>query len=444
MLAKGRKSAVRVSAGLLGRRFRNNPIDFLKKASEKGDVVEFKIGSQRIFFLNHPEYIRDVLVTNAHRFIKGRILQKAKQILNEGLLTSEGELHLRRRRIIQPAFHLQRIAKYSQVMSEYALHWAEERLNGEVLDIDKEMNRLTLRIVAKTLFGANVEDEVNEIGKALTTLVEMFQYILLPFSEVLEKLPLPQTKKLNSAKETLSRVINKIIRERRESGEDRDDLLSMLLMAQDESGVRKMSDEQVYDEVMTLFLAGHETTANALTFAWYLLSQHEDKREKLDKELAVVLDGRPARFEDYQSLKYTEAIFAESIRIYPPVWGLGRLAVEDYEIDGYQIPRGSLVLVSMFVMHRDKRFWDDPDNFIPERWEKISTREASSRFIYFPFGGGTRRCIGEHFAWVEGVILLATIAQKCRFKRVPSQKFALSPMITLRPKYEMKMKVELQ
>lgn len=443
MLSERSIQVFQANAGFLGRKFRNDPLRFLTQISENSDIAAFKIGPQQVFFLNNPEFVRDILVLNAHKFVKGRALQRARTILNQGLLTSEGEFHLKQRRMIQPAFHKQRIAEYSKVMTQYALQWAEKRFDGEILDIDKEMNRLTLKVVAKTLFDANVDDEADEVGKALTALIEMFQYLLLPFSEYLEKLPLPQTKKLNNARKTLDKVIYRIIKQRRASGEDKGDLLSMLLIAQDELDSTKMSDEQVRDEALTLFLAGHETTANALTFTWYLLSENQEKEQKLHQELRTVLENKPPRFEDYQNLKYTEAVFAESMRLYPPAWAIGRLAVEDHEIAGCKIPKGSLVLVSMFVMHRDKRYWTDPEKFIPERWETVSIRDASSKFIYFPFGGGVRRCIGEHFAWVEGVMMLATIAQKCRFRVLSSQKFALSPLITLRPKFGLKMRAEL-
>jgi cytochrome P450 len=431
-----------VKSGFLGRRFRLNPIEFLCQLSKKGDITTFKVANQRVFFLNHPDLVRDVLVTNAHKFIKGRALQKAKKVLGEGLLTSEGSFHLRQRRMIQPAFHRQRINQYAEVMIQYGERFSNKWHEDDVPDIDKEMMRLTLQIVAKTLFNADVEDEADEVGKALTALVETFQYLLLPFVDTLEKLPLPQSLRFRKAKNSLDQLIYRIIQERRESGEDKGDLLSMLLVAQDEEDNSTMTDEQVRNEALTLFLAGHETTANALTFSWYLLSQHPEKEAKLVDELNQVLKGRLPVPEDYHKLRYTEAILAESMRLYPPAWALGRLAIEDHEISGYKIPRGSLVLVSMYVAHRDERFWQKPNEFIPERWEKISIKEASNKYIYFPFGCGVRRCIGENFAWTEGVLLLATIARKWKLQLEPSQKFAIKPMITLRPRYGMKMRLQ--
>jgi cytochrome P450 len=310
---------------------------------------------------------------------------------------------------------------------------------GEIRDIDKEMMHLALQIVARTLFSANVDDEADEIGSTMTELVEMFDYLLLPFSEWLQKLPLPQSRRFARARGTLDKVIYRIINSRRASGEDNGDLLSMLLHAQDEDDGTAMTDEQVRDEALTLFLAGHETTANALTWTWYLLSQNPEKEAALHTELNTVLVGRPPTFDDVSKLRYTEAVLAESMRLIPPAWGVGRLSLEEHELGGYRLPEGSLVLLSMYVTHRDPRFWDAADLFIPERWIKQSIKEAGQRYIYFPFGGGVRRCIGEGFAWTEGILLLATLAQKWKLRLVPEQKIGLSAMITLRPKYGMQM-----
>jgi cytochrome P450 len=424
------------------RSFRKAPTEFLTKLARLGDVTSFRMGPQQGYFLTDPEMIRDLLVVNAHKFMKGRALQRAKNMLGEGLLTSEGEFHLRQRRMIQPAFHRARIAEYAQSMVEYADKMCESWKDGEVRDIDKDMMHLTLQIVAKTLFSANVEDDADEIGASMTAMVELFNYMLLPFSEWLQKLPLPQSKRFNNAKNTLNSVIYGIINERRRSGEDTGDLLSMLLMAQDEGDGTGMTDEQIRDEALTLFLAGHETTANAMTWTWYLLSQNPGKEAKLHAELELVLGGRLPTIDDLPNLKYAEAILAESMRLFPPAWAIGRLSLEGHEFGGYAIPERSLILISPYITHRDTRFWDNADEFIPERWEKLSVKEAGQRNIYFPFGGGVRRCIGESFAWTEGILLLATIARKWKLKMVPDQKIALQPMITLRPKYGMRMQCQ--
>ena len=425
------------------RMFRKNPTGFLSELAGLGDISSFKMGGLQAFFLNHPEMIRDLLIVNAHKFVKGRALQRAKSLLGEGLLTSEGEFHLRQRRMIQPAFHRQRIAEYARAMTEFGEKMSDEWRDGEERDMMREMMRLTLNIVGKTLFSANVEDDSTEVGAAMTTLVEMFNILLLPFSEILEKLPLPHSIRFRKAKKTLDEVIYKIIEERRRSGENKGDLLSMLLLAQDEEGDRRgMTDQQIRDECLTLFLAGHETTANALTWTWYLLSNNPEKEAKFHAELdEVFADGHAPNFEDYARLPYTESILAESMRLFPPAWAIGRLSTEAHEFGGYAVAKKSLVLISPFVTHRDARFWENAEEFIPERWASQSIKEAGQKYIYFPFGGGTRRCIGEQFAWTEGVLLLATLGRHWKFRLAPGQKIALQAMITLRPKYGMKMRL---
>lgn len=376
-----------VKAGIFGGHFlefRRSPTLFLQRITKLGDVTTFNLGGQTAFCINHPEMIRDLLVTSNHKFIKGRALQRAKKLLGEGLLTSEKEFHLRQRRMIQPAFHRQRIAAYAESMIDFAEKMAGEWRDGDLRDIDHEMMRLTLNIVGKTLFGANVEGDATEVGEAMTTIVSMFNLLLPPFAELLEKLPLPHTKRFNHAKKTLDEVIYKIIDERRKSGEDTGDLLSMLLNAQDEESGAQMSDEQIRDECMTIFLAGHETTANALTWTFYLLSQNPKAEAKFHAELDEILADKPLAPEDYPRLKYTESVFAESMRLFPPAWTVGRLAIEDHEFGGFPIPKGSLVLASTFAMHRDARFWTQPETFIPERWETVSIKEAGQQFYLFP------------------------------------------------------------
>lgn len=425
------------------RQFMNDRLGFLNRLSKLGDLTSFRMGKQQAFFINHPDMIRDVLVTNHAKFEKGRALKQAKTLLGEGLLTNEGAFHLRQRRMIQPAFHRQRINNYAVSMIEFAEKMANEWQDGEELDVSQEMMRLTLQIVGKTLFSANVADEADEVGKAMTDLVELFDYLLLPFAQLLAKLPLPHSNRFRKAKSTLDTVIYDIINERRKSGEDKGDLLSMLLLAQDEDDGGQMTDEQVRDECLTLFLAGHETTANALTWTWYLLSKHPEIQAKFHEEIDDVLGNRPPTPEDYQKLKFTEAILAESMRLFPPAWGNGRLVMQKHEIAGYKIPEKSLILMSMYVLHRDERFWEDAESFKPERFlPENAIKEAGNKFIYFPFGGGVRRCIGEQFAWMEGVLLLATLGKKWKLKLNPEQKIVPQPMITLRSKYGMKMKIE--
>lgn len=424
--------------------FRRSPIGFFKELTKLGDITFFKMGSQPAYLVNHPDLARDLLVTNHAKFHKGRALLRAKRLLGEGLLTSEGAAHLSQRRMIQPSFHRERIKSYADWMIFYAAKMADEWRDGETLDIDREMMRLTLNIVGKTLFDANVEEESDEIGSTMTTLVGLFDYLLLPFSEILEKLPIPHVRRFNRAKETLDRIIYGFINERRASGADKGDLLSMLLHAQDEESGARMTDEQVRDECLTLFLAGHETTANWMTFAFYLLSQNPEAEKKFHQELDRLFpNGESPKPEDYPRLKYAEAVLAEAMRLFPPAWVLGRLAIEDHTIANYRIPKSALVLVSMYLLQRDARFWTNADVFQPERFLfDNAVKEAGSKFIYFPFGAGVRRCVGEQFAWMEGVLLLATLGRKWKLSLLPEQRFGLSPMMTLRPKFGMKMRIE--
>ncbi len=431
--------------GWLDRRIpmlRRDRIEFLTAQAALGDVTTFRMGPARVYFINNPDLIRDVLVVNADKYIKGRALQRSKRLLGNGLLTNEGADHLRQRRMIQPAFHRTRIAEYARSMVSYSEKMAETWHDGDVRDIDREMMNLTLQIVGKTLFDADVIDDAGNVGKAMETIIGMFNFLVLPFSEVLEKLPLPQTKRFDRARKSLDNIIYKIIDERRASGEDRGDLLTMLLLAQDEDDGGTMTNEQVRDEVMTLFLAGHETTANALTWTWYLLSQNPEKEAKFHAEIDDVLNGRVPSMDDVPQLKYTEAVLAESMRLYPPAWAIGRCAVEDHELGGYTVPKGSTVLCSPYILHHDARFWENANEFIPERWETQCIKEAGQKNIYIPFGGGVRRCIGESFAWMEGILLLATIARKWKLSLAPNQQIGLKPLITLRPKYGMRMEIQ--
>ncbi|HEV7892212.1 MAG TPA: cytochrome P450 [Pyrinomonadaceae bacterium] len=416
--------------------FRRDPLNFLTRlAREYGDVVRFRVGPQTAFLLNHPDHVRDVLVTHHERFHKGRALKRAKRLLGEGLLTSEEEFHRRQRRLAQPAFHRQRINSYGSVMAEYAERAGERWRDGETLDVSAQMMRLTLAVVGKTLFDADVESDADEVGEALTEVMELFDYLMLPFAELLEKLPLPPQRRFMRARAKLDSVVYRIIEERRKSGGDRGDLLSMLLLAVDEEGDRTgMTNEQLRDEAMTLFLAGHETTANALTWAWHMLSQNPEAEGRLHEEVDAVLGGgRLPTSEDFASLRYTEMVVAETMRLYPPAWAIGRLAVEDHEVGGYQVPRGSLVLVCQYVMHRDPRYFPEPERFDPERWT-VEAKATRPQFSYFPFGGGQRRCIGEGFAWMEAVLMLATLTRRWRLRPAPGAHVQAYPRITLRPK----------
>lgn len=427
-------------AGLLA--YRRGPLPFFQTlARQYGDISYFRLGGQDAVFLNHPDFIKDVLVTNSQNFMKGLALQRAKRLLGEGLLTSEGDFHRRQRRLAQPAFHRARVASYAASMIDYAAITRERWSDGATMDISEEMMRLTLAIVGKTLFDADVESDAPEVGEAMSVVMDLFSTITIPFFELLQKLPLPQLRRFDTARAKLDTIIFRMIEERRRSGKDRGDLLSMLLLAQDDEGDGgRMTDAQLRDEVMTIFLAGHETTANALTWTWYLLSQNPDVEVKLHAELDEVLSERLPTVEDVGRLRYTEMVLSESMRLYPPAWALGRMAINDFDIGGYHVPKRSLVLMSQYVMHRDARYFPDPLRFDPTRWTP-EARESRPQFSYFPFGGGSRRCIGEGFAWMEEILLLATLAQQWQMRLAPNHVIALRPVITLRPKHGMRMTV---
>lgn len=419
---------------------RRDPLAFFTTTARRhGDISGFRVGPVNVYLLNHPDYIKDVLVTRATNFHKGRGLQVAKRLIGEGLLTSEGEFHLRQRRLAQPAFHRQRISFYASVMAEYAARTASRWRDGSTLDVHQEMMGLTLAVVGKTLFDADVEGEAAEIGQALSVALKLFDTITLPFAGLMEKFRLPSVRRFERAKARLDQTIYRIIRERRGSSEDRGDLLSMLLLASDTEGDGTgMTDLQLRDECMTLFLAGHETTANALTWTWYLLSQHPEVEAEMHREVDRVLSGRLPSAEDCPNLRFTEMVLAESMRLYPPAYVLGRRALTDFRLAGYTIPADSIVLMSQWVMQRDARYFPDPQRFDPQRWTP-EAQAARPKFCYFPFGGGPRVCIGESFAWMEGVLLLATLAQRWKLRLVPGHRVAMRPLITLRPKYGMRM-----
>jgi cytochrome P450 len=420
-------------------RFRRDPLVFFSSIAPLGDAIAYRMGPRRVVFLNEPEYIKDLLITSNRKFIKSMVLQRAKRVLGEGLLTSEGEFHLRQRRLAQPAFHRDRIAGYAVMMEREAEDMARAWQAGTIVDIHEEMMRLTLVIAGKTLFGSDVQKDAEEVGKALSDFMEMFGFIFLPFSQYLERLPIPPMSKVRRARATLDTIIYRLIRERHASGEDKGDLLSMLMSATDVEGDKsRMTDQQLRDECVTIFLAGHETTANALTYAWLLLSQNPAAESRLAEEIRALGD-RQLTIDDVPRLKYTYGVFAEAMRLYPPAWGLGRQALEEHTFGDVKVEPGNMVICSQWVMHRDARYWESPEEFRPERW--LTDGKSRPRFAYFPFGAGPRQCIGESFAWTEGVLLLATLARRFRLLMRPGYQLRLRPAITLRPRERVPMQL---
>jgi cytochrome P450 len=414
---------------------RRDPLGFMTRlAATHGDVARVALGGEPLYLVSDPELIRDVLVTKNRSFVKGRALERSRILLGQSLLTSNGDYHLRQRRLAQPAFHRPRIAEYGATMTAYAERAHGQWREGERRNAAEAMTHLTLAIAGKTLFDADVGGEAREIGEAMTVAIELFDLVTVPFAELLMKLPLPRARRFRRAKARLDETIYRIIAERRRSGEDRGDLLSMLMLARDEDGDGgAMTDEQLRDEALTLFLAGHETTANALAWSWYLLARNPHAEAALHAELDTVLGDRLPTIDDLPRLTYTRAVLAEAMRLYPPAWIIGRRSVAEVEIGDYSVPAGSLVAMSQWVVHRDARWWPEPERFDPSRWT-TGTESARPKFAYFPFGGGARLCIGEQFAWTEGMLLIATIARHWRLRRAPGAVVEPLPLITLRPK----------
>ena len=424
---------------------RRDPIALFRHAAATyGDIVRLPLGRHPVYLINHPDIIKDVLVTSQKQFKKGRGLERAKSLLGEGLLTSEGDFHLRQRRMIQPAFHRELVAAFGEAMTHYARQTGDRWRDGEAVDMSREMMSLTLAIVGKTLFDAEIRSEADEIGGAMEDVIALFHLLMLPYSDFLEKLPLPAVLRFRRARARLDTTIYRLIAEHRasaERGEVRGDMLSMLLLAQDEEDGKGMTDLQVRDEAMTLFVAGHETTANALTWTWYLLSQHPDVERKFHAEIDSALGGRTPTMDDLSILAYSRRVFSESLRLYPPAWVIGRRVLTDYPVQGYILKANSIVLPSQAVTHTDARFFPDPHRFDPDRWT-LEAEALRPKFAFFPFGGGPRVCIGEQFAWMEGILTLATLGQHWRPRLVPGHPVATEPIVTLRPKYGMQMILE--
>jgi cytochrome P450 len=455
--------------GKLIRQFVHDPIKTLSTISQKyGDVSYFKLGpKQHVYLINNPDYIEKVLIYDHRNFKKGKRLQTAKTLLGEGLVTSEGDFHNRQRRLIQPIFHPRQIMAYAKIMTDYAMRFRDRWKDGDTLDISQEMMQLTLGIICKSVLNYDVESEAKQVGKALTTTRNYSKRLQSPIGHVLDKIPiLPAPRGAREAKKELDSLVYGLISDRRHSqktdNKNYDDLLSRMLQAQDSnpdglgspnstqsSPNGDMSDKQVRDEVMTIFIAGHETTANALTWTFYLLSQYTDIEKKLHEEIDSVLRaidgnrdviGKIPTADDIPKLQYTEKVLRESMRLYPPVWTMGRYVENDYKVGEYDIPSGSSILMSQYVMHHDRRYYKDPEQFNPDRWTP-EFKTQLPRFSYFPFGGGIRGCIGEPFAWMEGILIIATISQKWKMHLVPGQRIKLDPAITLRPRYGVKMKL---
>lgn len=405
-----------------------------------GDYVRFWLGTFTNYLISDPEAMHEVLVTRADKFHKDDITQDLTDMLGQGLLTSEDELWRRQRKLAAPALKRSQIASYARTMSTFTARHVENYEDGEVIELHEHMMQLTMEIVVKTLFNLDPGPELERVGEAIDTAMNYFHLMThTPWRFVPKIIPIPARKAFEEAMQEFDRIVYSLIRERRESGVEGDDLLYRLLIANDDEG--QMSDTQLRDEVITMFLAGHETTALTLTYTWYLLSLHPHVSDALYDEIDSVLDGDPT-VDDVSKLPYTTAVIKESMRLYPPAWIIGRKAVEDVEIGDYTIEKGAQVLLAQCVMHMREDYFESPYVFSPERWLDPDFEKNLPRHVYFPFGGGPRICIGTHFAMMEAVLCLATMARKVRLKNRMTEPLQTQPAVTLRPLSPIMMKIE--
>lgn len=417
-----------------------------------GRIAHYRFLGTLIIFVNDPDWVAEILINQAPSFVKERTLQRMKILLGEGLITSDDPIHMRQRKLAAPAFHRQRIAGYAGEIVRSAHDQIEPWKDGDLVDIGDQMMRLSLRIVARTLFDTEVTPDVLSVVDEVNTIMGMYNFLVVfPKVETFLHWPLPYLSRFRRSRKRLDAVVNRMIASRRalprEELEGRGDLLSMLVAARyeaednaDGSSSSGMDDQQVRDEVLTIFLAGYETVANALTWTWYLLSKNPEAAQRMYAEVDEVLGDRTATLADVPNLRYTEMVFAESMRLFPPAWAMGRKNTAPVELGPYRIPPGTNFFFSQYVIQRSPEFWDNPEAFRPERHtpENKATRH---RFSYFPFGGGRRQCIGESFAWMEGVLSLSTIAQRWRLELLPGQTIIPQAKISLRPKYPMRMRL---
>lgn len=423
--------------------FKNDPLEFLCNVErEFPDIARFRFAHMPMLYVGKPSYVKHIMQVNNKNYCKGFEYDHLKHVLGEGLLTSEGDFWLRQRRLAQPAFHKKRIESFSETITDSTAILCQEWANrdsNEALDIHLEMMRLTLDVVGKTLFSSHVIQDAERIERALSAIVEdNFRRIQALVNQPIW-LPSPQNIRLKKNIKVLDEVVLGIIEKRRKLEVDEgNDLLTMLMEVEDEDTGEKMSDLQLRDEVMTIFLAGHETTANALSWALYLLSVNPEAEAKFHAELKTVLDGRVPTYEDARALTYTMAVINESMRLYPPAWVVGRTALEEDEIDGFRIRKGDNIMIAPYVVHRNPVYWEDPDAFKPERF---LTEEKIDKFQFFPFGGGPRFCIGNNFALLEMQLVLAMIGQRFTLRLEEGQQITPEPLVTLRPQNGIRMRV---
>ncbi|HSK98617.1 MAG TPA: cytochrome P450 [Euzebyales bacterium] len=428
----GRRSAPR-AVPAIGHllQLRRDRLGFLTRvAREHGDLAELRLGPYRLLVASHPDLVRDVLVARPQAYRKGPIMQRARVVLGDGLLTSEGRDHRQQRHLLNRAFHPDRVAGYAQTMVAEAERSAERWRAGQPIDVHAEMVRATLTVAGRTLFATDVAADVSAIQAAVDDVLSAYGLAVLPAAWRLERLPVGPVRRLRRGRDTLDRIVRRMVAARRADGRDRGDLLSVLALADQGAS---MTDDQIRDHVVTLLLAGHETTANTLTFAWHLLAANPDMERRLHAEIDAVLAGRSATMADGDRLPCTRGVIAEALRLYPPSWAMTRQARAASELGGRQVVPGDVVVMSQWVVHRDPRWWPAPLRPEPERWTSDAVADRP-RYAFFPFGAGVRQCIGESFARTEAVLALATLARRWRLRPVPGRPLRLAPVLTLRPR----------
>jgi len=432
-----------IVAQMMPRRFPFDPLAWGQDiARQFGDIAHYQLGPLHVYQVTHPDMARQILVEQADKFHKPRLLKRAfAPFAGDGLLTSDGALWKQQRKLIQPAFHQAQLARYANEMVTRALHMIDEFGHDRVVEIQAAMAQLTLGIVVKCLFSADVTREAPEVGRLMTAVLDAANYRLNSALRFPSWVPTSRNRREKRALARLDEILEAAIVARRASPDPSDDLLSTLLSALDEDSGAQMSNRQLRDEMMTLFLAGHETTATALTWTWYLLARHPEVEAKLSNELERVLHGRPPAVSDLPNLPYTEMVARETMRLYPPAPGVAREPIEDVEIGGYLVPEGSLITVNTYALQRDRRFFDDPERFDPQRFAR-GWEERIPRYAYLPFGGGPRVCIGNGFAMMETRLVVATMAQQIKLSLEPDQHVVPVQLVTVRPRDGIRMKLK--
>lgn len=448
MVVLNRKSPPTRAGYLLfnSKEIQQNVLNFYSQMwKEYGDIVRLPImPNYSAYLFAHPSYAEPVLSNHQELYPKPDVVNKPLNLMmGESILTAEGDSWLKNRRLMQPAFHMKQLASLVDVMvsctESFIKEW-ESKPDGEVIDIAEETLKLTLKIAGQTLFSKDISDEDSVLGNAFRAGYEFVSYKMNNLWTEPLWIPTSRNTGFKKAKKTLDDLILDIINYRRQNPSERNDLLSMLMSARDEETGEGMSNKQLQNEAITLLVAGHETAASSLAWTWYLLAEHSNIAEKLQEELRTVLNGSNPNFEKLPKLEYTRRIFDETLRLYPPAWGMVRTPKEDDEINGYLIAKNSIVTVGAFMIHRHPEFWQKPDEFNPDNFlqEKVNQRP---KFAYFPFGGGKRICIGQNFALMEATIIIALISQRFKLELLPNQSIEIDPTFTLRPKNGIKVKV---